>query len=352
MSTLGKVLLFLNLLAAIGFGALAGMDYGREKVWSYSAFRHELLITGLPVDANEPDAKYPDHKIVEKLDPPTLTDMFSGLRGGNPPLAGGPVKTLEEELERVRLIVRSDVAAASTPAETAQRLRDYLVTQARTMEERLDLQRSINQWLVLSNDPQKKQQADAILAQLSANLDERFTTAKTPTTGNASRFETRLNIAHVLFNLSKDDAWRLRVMWIVGMEAYIETLARHADELQQMAVDTNVLMIKDKGNFEVRYDGLLKSIEGKAEELYLTDQFKAELDAYLAERGKLVEKRKTELADQQKILADLNMDTAKELAQLRAIQRDLFALQLRLGQTQTKNQALEEELRKLDVNKQ
>src|SRR2546421_336080 len=42
MATLGKVLAVFNVLAAIGFLVVAGMDYNRRQSWAYSHFRHQL----------------------------------------------------------------------------------------------------------------------------------------------------------------------------------------------------------------------------------------------------------------------------------------------------------------------
>src|SRR5262245_51814936 len=112
MSTLGKVLAFLNVLVAILLLVLAGMDYAEWRAWHYAAFRHELVVTGLHVDETEINATRPDEPIVEKLTPGVLTDVFKGADGGQD-LGGQPVKTVLEEIERVRGKVKDNIAKAT-----------------------------------------------------------------------------------------------------------------------------------------------------------------------------------------------------------------------------------------------
>src|SRR5262245_63101103 len=94
MSTLGKVLAILNVLAAIAFFALAAMDYGQRKKWAHNVFVHDLAINGLPVDAEEPDAD--GDPLVNRFrdDSETLKEVFKS--------SGNPVKTQEDELARVQ----------------------------------------------------------------------------------------------------------------------------------------------------------------------------------------------------------------------------------------------------------
>src|SRR5438874_6963478 len=101
MSTLGKVLTFANVLVAVILLVIAGMDYAEWRGAHYAAFRHELVITGLPVDETERNAERPDEAVVDKLAPNVLADVFKGAEGG-PDLGGSPVKTVMEELDRVQ----------------------------------------------------------------------------------------------------------------------------------------------------------------------------------------------------------------------------------------------------------
>src|SRR5438128_1180014 len=101
MSTLGKILAFLNVLFAIILLVFAAKDYGEARAARYAVFRHEMVVTGLPVDKDERRLDQPDEPIVEKLPPKVLADIFAGAEGG-PDLGGAPVATVMEELDRVK----------------------------------------------------------------------------------------------------------------------------------------------------------------------------------------------------------------------------------------------------------
>src|SRR5262245_7402756 len=93
MSMLGKVLAILNVLAAIAFVALAATAWGKRPNLTYAVFRHELVITGLPVDETEADP-IGNAAIVDQLGEKTLEDLFRSV-------GGQPVKTQREEVKRL-----------------------------------------------------------------------------------------------------------------------------------------------------------------------------------------------------------------------------------------------------------
>ena len=137
MSTLGKVLTFLNVLVAVILLVIAGMDYGQWRGAHYAAFRHELVVTGLPVDDTERNPDRPDEPIVDKLVPNVLADVFKGADGGPDLGETKPsVKTVIQELDRVQQKVSSNLGAASTPEEKKARIQKYLLMQARDVAER------------------------------------------------------------------------------------------------------------------------------------------------------------------------------------------------------------------------
>ena len=93
MSLFGKILAFLNVLAAVAFFSLAAMDWGKRQAWAYDLYRHDLAMKGIPVTEDETDK---DGVLrVEGLTQKTLQEMFQQV-GGN------PVKTQRGEVEAVR----------------------------------------------------------------------------------------------------------------------------------------------------------------------------------------------------------------------------------------------------------
>jgi hypothetical protein len=103
MSPLGKVLAFLNVLAAIGFVCVAALDYGKRQAWSHAVFLGDLMIHGLPLDAQEvgPDG----NPLTKRIGEETQRKLFE--RAGQP-----AVTTQEDEVKRVESRVNSAVAAA------------------------------------------------------------------------------------------------------------------------------------------------------------------------------------------------------------------------------------------------
>src|SRR5438105_2771952 len=49
MAMFGKILAVLNVLAAIGFLVVAGVDYDKRQNWAYSHYTHQLVVFGLPI---------------------------------------------------------------------------------------------------------------------------------------------------------------------------------------------------------------------------------------------------------------------------------------------------------------
>jgi len=154
------ILCFLNIVAAVGFVYLLSMDYGKRQAWSLAIFKHDLTMQGLPLaeEANGPSASrvtFPKIRLDEDqlkkafserggkgfaekfqavaltidrtigpqhLGPELLSDWFKGL--------GQPVKTLEEEVQRLKRDLPDEIAkaadavpaSAKTEAEKRRRL--------------------------------------------------------------------------------------------------------------------------------------------------------------------------------------------------------------------------------------
>lgn len=146
---LAVVLIFLNILAALGFTLLLVMDYSKRQAWSYAVFKHDLGLMGLPLKEEEsvPSAS----RVVmprQELDSDQLKKAFNErpqTKGGEPfqpvvlklsnPIlpqhltpeilndwfkkndwygdVGEPVQTLEQEVERLQKSVPGEIAQAA-----------------------------------------------------------------------------------------------------------------------------------------------------------------------------------------------------------------------------------------------
>src|SRR5438876_11316199 len=99
MTILGKLLAIANVLAAVGFLYLAATDWAIRHKLTYAVYRHELALTGLPVDDQESEST-DDAPHIDRLSEKTLQDVFKG---------GTPVKTQKEEVQRVQREFKSSI---------------------------------------------------------------------------------------------------------------------------------------------------------------------------------------------------------------------------------------------------
>jgi hypothetical protein len=109
-SLIRTILAVLNVLGAMAFIAMAGMDYAKRQTWSNAALLHDVAINGLPLDNNETNDN--NEKIVDLLGETGKNDAFAGQPR--------PVATQLEEVAFVKS--RLDGAIAANPDKKMQLL--------------------------------------------------------------------------------------------------------------------------------------------------------------------------------------------------------------------------------------
>jgi hypothetical protein len=336
MSLLGKILAIMNVLLAIVVLVLANIDWGTQQGWNYALLKRQLLIRGLPVDEKEAPQDDPDEPLVRELSGGVLNDLFQGNNGGS--LGGAPVKTVADELNRVKAKLTGDVANQADDNAKRNLLKGVLYPLARTLSERDEMRANIDG----ENGVNWGQR----------EIERRFDGAKLAPRGDrAARRDFRANAAFLLGNLSQDPEWRKRVMTVVGLEAYIDGLSRQAEAMSAMAHDIYVAMNTDRAKFEEDYNGFVNLLTRESEQIAKAKNYLAELDKIKSDREVQVKQRQAEKTQAETDLAAARRDTQKEIAQLKAIQTDLFNLQNKYKQAMDKNQGLETELRQLEQNK-
>ena len=102
MSLFGKILSVLNLLGAAALVYLASVDYGVRQQWAYVAFRYDLMLQGIPLDANQLEKR--GIPVVELLTDDALREIFSNV-------GGAPSRTQLDEVAAVRSRIDAAVAA-------------------------------------------------------------------------------------------------------------------------------------------------------------------------------------------------------------------------------------------------
>jgi len=333
VSTLGRVLIILNLLAAGAFIYVGLMDRKIREDAAFRVFLHEFAIAGLPledgkavVDADHVaiDFQYSNSQAIDQLNRRSFSQLFIPVRGGQEldEAAGKePITSLLAEVKRTQNRVNEVLDSIEAVPVRIDKLYAYLINQAKTFEERERIR-------AMRTNPKAYDL-------LRDELTRRFDTAQSPLSTDAdldadgnklthrTRSERREEIGHLLYHLSSEKEWRDRVLVVLGQQTYVSVLTSQAANLELMATRIRTLISDDASKFEPRYQELaqkalflaldvrarvvaLKSQQQlAADHLALQESREAEVDAIRMELGKARQITKDGLADQAKLEARL-----------------------------------------------
>lgn len=411
MSTLGKVLLFLNLLIAGGLVYVAAQDWAKRQEINGVVVRYYLTLQGLPTEGTKPaDSNTIPINIttnsgvtVDKISDKLFRTQFTGADGGATYGAeGATVVSLGEELERVVPKVRSRFATG-TPQETlrflvggraeivvgGQRGQAFqpglLMNLAESFEERQAIRalaepppatpeqlaanaaeatRRFNARLAAlesAPDPKALAAATATLEELKkaieANPADAETKAKLTALSSAGAppftrddQDRRRRITLFLMMLDPSAAWQKRVMTVAGLKTYSASLYEQIARLTDMARQTERAIEIDQSKFEAEYE-LLKKL-ALNQDILVVDQDKnvkglADMEAQDAAS---VAARKSHLADLNAQLASLRQSIKAVLDRQAAAEQAVFELQRKVGDALKGNLDLERKLEQAERN--
>lgn len=312
------ILAGLNVLMALVLAVLAARDWGTRQAWQYAVYRHDLALHGLPVDETERDVE--GEPLVNQVTEATAKQLFPA----------NPVRTQKEEAEARQRQLAGEIDGLDDAAKR-QRLLGVLKALARTGAER-----------------------DALDArpteELRSALDEAFRSAK-DARGEGDYLRRRIELAHLLFNLSDDPQDQHRAMLVVGARAFSREVDAQAQAMHEAAERVQHLMSDDLAQFSAQYQKLLQRVIASAERV-------ADLKATLQAHKQLTEKhqviigtRNAEIKEYQAKLAATAKETEQALAEQAKLEAELFAAQRRLGEAYEKNQQLEREIRAKELGR-
>jgi hypothetical protein len=341
MSLFGKIFAILNIVAAIGFVVVAGMDWAQRERWEYSNYRHDLLVEGLPIDAQERDPE--DMPRVEKLSPQTLNAIL-------PTSTGPQVTTQQEEVDRIRNLVQSKINSNDVAGTKSQKLARYLRPLARTARRRDEL----SQLMVAP-------QNDAAATELEKDFTREFDGVREAGSDGKkhSLQERKENAARLLFSLGEalhedpntdyfaSPAYK-RLLNVVGLNGAARAVDDQALVLQAMTEEAIAAHDAELKVFINNLDQAVYRAQSISDAVESQDRLLKFKGVEVAKAKALVEERKAKIADLKDQLTALQKKTVASLANQARAEQEIMDQLIELRNTSKKNQELEQEIRSLE----
>jgi hypothetical protein len=348
MSLFGKVLAVLNLLAAGGFLYLAATDYKARQDWSYSVFRYDLAINGLPVDQSQTD---------EQGRPAYLN---IGEKLGQELTGSSEALTQEDALERLRteMISRAEnPAVKSTLVDPKSPFAGSKV--AKWVEVLLPLATSVKEREAVRN--RLSNLSDASTAPLEKKFNETFDEAKS----FPERERKREAIARIFVALvdvlapppaqgggGQPDAVEStdyrRARGVVGVEHLSAALDAQARRLEEMASHVDDGRNRERTRFAREHAALLASLLELHHELRSLKTIRDTKEVQAQKAKDLAAKQKELVAALKKQMGEEQTLTAAELDRLAAEQEELFKIRVLLRDAKRVNLELEAKVTELE----
>ena len=350
MSTFGKVLIFLNILAAGAFVALATLSWGKRIPWSYAVFRYELMIAGLPMEAppSNPDSpdiiplgfQYGDSPSVPTISQKALNDIFASAPGGEL-LGGNPVNSLFAEVTRVRAKVQQQLDDAPDATKRLSLLRGFLINQARNGDDR-------DRYIQLCRDATTASEATAELMRL---FDDALAPVAESSTSDKRAFPVkRREMTHLLAHLNMLPEWQARVYVVTGLEAYVGAIDAQAKELAVMVQRIRFILSDEQSKFEPAYQNLVQRTLFEQQELEKLQSLLAEQTTLVAGHESIRNARAEEVKGLEADLTKIKEQAKQSITDQAAAEKQLFTIHDQLNQALNAIVALEQTLRKVELN--
>jgi len=371
MSAFGKILAFLNILAAVAFFSLAAMDWGKRQAWAYTLYKHNLTLSGLPVNEDETDKE--GVPWVEGLTPKTLQEMFQ-------PVGGNPVKTQRAEVEAVKTRLQAKLDETDPKETKLQKLSRFLLPLAQSGSRR--------EWLIKTAagqsvpahgvfDPAFEKELEAgpadkrtqvLETRLQEDFNGAFERVLQAKAGNKDRDpgEQRRAIAELLLALvelepddaaaggSKDylesTAYR-RVLTVVGLETSLKALQGRADTLNAMLPGVNSDIDGERTAFVKDYHKVFGQLLVLGKEIDDRDQSYKRYQGMSEKYQSVIDTRNKEVTQMSQNLKKLQQDTAAEIAKQNSAENRLFGETKEQRDVAAENQRLEKQIRKLETER-
>jgi hypothetical protein len=327
MATFGKVLAVFNVLAAMGFLVVAGMDYNKRQSWAFSHYTHQLALNGLPLDKDDDTGRLPGRSVSDQFGKDAVKLLY-GSAGGPATLVDAVRVTAQQFKDVVNNAAdvdakRAAIAVHLLPEMTRAEDRDEVARELLNLKDAAAADAIVSKWF------------DPIVA----------------ATAKGDRETRRRAIGDFIYNFEYSNDWHKRAQAILGLEQFVAAAERQTLRLRDMSARDRRMIDEQQRAFVAQYQATLPELT------ILADKLQA-LEAKLTEQKDLVQKhtalrnaRKTEVMTLSNQLSEEKQKAAKELAALEDIQRELFAVQQDWAKAQARNQQLESDLRAKETEK-
>jgi hypothetical protein len=401
MTSLGKILAILNVVAALAFVVLMLMVVGQRNAWEYTTFLHQQVIEGAPPSKEDPDAdreatlddlfrpareklaqdaedpknketeEQKKQRIVQTLQSWARADKRSDVRNElgavqnlslkdlvtelRRPLSKSQqlkkvrpllvVKTQDEEVKRWRAYLLEDINARQGDAAQKKRLRQVLVPLAETLNDRIAWAQKID----------TAAHASDLLA-----ADGPFEKAFALPAGEDNQRKSRA-IARLLFTLgqTRDDNGNLedpsagtRAIVVVGLKAYAQAAEDQARSLRAMAVELRNDMYLGKNSERAQFIRQHEAIVAELKQIALgVGDRQYTLTKLQAEQARLedqVRSRNLVVMEYQDKLKKAETASAADRKKQAELEKQLFNAYMDLARTAEENVQVEREIRKLE----
>jgi hypothetical protein len=364
MPGFAKFLAFMNVVIAIAFLVVAKWDYNARRPFAREVFIHELALDGLPLDRHDAGPRRVEIALYQDLDGDILKELFAKVA----PQKGVPIpQTQAEEVEYQKKKTIEELNGLKDDEDKRKRILDLALRLAYTLDEREYWLKAVNEDKdddvkklqetfikeffdrALQEDNVAASQSDSVAnRKREANRDNKVDENKDIPTESHSRLTRRQKMAHLLYNLSKEEADHQRAMAAIGLKNYIGEAEAQAARLRDMTLSTNMRMVNERGTFEEQYQQLTQRLNSLLEELEAKKLLFADKDGIKKRTEELVKIRQKDLAELQTDLTKSDKDIKSALDEQTSLEQQVFETQKKLAELQEQTQGLQRYIRRME----
>ncbi len=410
MSTLGKVLLGVNVLLSIGVLYLASQDYAKRKQLNDAALKYQLVLDGVAVEPIKGDAEPDAESMIVSVASPNgiatakpvskklVETLFSGV-DMNFGLAGVPTSQVEEVKEVEKKYLQKIDGLGGDDGRIAdlcgyqERLPNgaytfrpgVLMVLAESFEERQAVRLLVPppgvRWDAAQLAASAKSARDRLKARFDAataapNADAPETARKAvedlktkiaanpmdkaakdqlaalsaggPSGTASNDRHRRLKIAQLLMGLNPSPNWQKRVALTVGLKIYQLAITEQTGRIELMLTQTKDSRFADQQSHDAEYEQLKSFALENSKLVDQQDRVVKGLITTLAADQSIFDTRTAQLNALKTELSLLTVEVNKKLAYQNGVEKALFAVQREVGQTLRETGRMEDDLRAKD----